>query len=53
MKTFNEKIEKEVGNIIGRNCEKMIIPDAKPIWYIKDLESIMFDLMEYIENVKK
>lgn len=50
MKVFNEKIEKEVGNIVGRNCEKMNFPETEPVWIIKDLSALMYELLDYIES---
>ncbi len=50
MRTFNEQIEKEVGNIIGRNCEKMIFPETEPVWCIKDLPTLMYELLDYMES---
>lgn len=55
-KTYNELMEKEVTNILGRNCEKVQVADNKElVWVVKDISSLNMDLLDYIEQnyVKK
>lgn len=48
---FPEQLEKEVGNIIGRNTQRWIgtaIDDPK--WQVLDRETLIYELLEYITN---
>ncbi len=47
-KIYDEKLEKEVSNIIGRNCIKITDGDGLVSYFIQDVSVLTIELMEYI-----
>lgn len=45
IKTHNERIEKEIGNIVGRNCKT-----NGTVREVIDIAGLVIEIVEYIEN---
>lgn len=51
-KVYDEKLEKEISNIIGRNCIKITDGDNLTSYFIQDVSVLTIELMEYIIDKK-
>lgn len=52
---YNEKFEKEVSNIVGRNSIRVEQEGHETVWCLKDPSVLVVELMDYIlkNNEKK
>ena len=53
IKTYNEKIERDISNIIARCSTKSTASDGMVVYAVGDLDMLTIELMEYFIALKK
>lgn len=53
LKTYDEKLELAIGNLISRNTQKGTFDNKETVLIITDLSALTIELLEFIEEYGK